>query len=827
MYSLFRRGAPPEGEGAAVREARSSTVSDDEKAADPIAAENPQSVAGTRVAKAEMKAAGLAAIWQTARFSFGEMGFVRAARALTRINQRDGFDCQSCAWGNPDRRKFFEFCENGAKAAADEATRKRVTAEFFSKYSVAELSQQSDHWLNAQGRLTEPMILQRGCTHYELISWDDAFALIVEELRALDSPDRAVFYTSGKTTNEPAFLFQLFARQFGTNNLPDCSNMCHESSGVALARTIGTGKGTVTINDFEKCDLLVIFGNNPGTNHPRMLTSLEAAKRNGAKIIAVNPMPETGLMRVVNPNPQDYPNPLALPVALAGAGTVLTDLYLPIRINGDVAVIKGIMKYMLEEEEAGRPSGIDREFIERYTSGYGAIAADLKSAPWPEILEGSGLAKEQIEAAARMCVASKAMICLWAMGLTQQRNAVDNVAQIVNLLLLGGHMGRPGAGACCVRGHSNVQGDRTMGVWESPKKSFLDALQREFGFTPPEKPGLDVVDSLRAMHDGKIAFFFAISGNLVSNAPDTAYTAEAMRRCRLTVYASTKLNRAHLVTGEEALILPVIGRSESDVRGGEPQFTTVEDAMGQIGTSEGRFAPASPMLMSDVGIVARIGELLFGDSPVPWRALGSNYDSIRDVIARVVPGFENFNRRIRSDKTFYLPNGARERCFATTDGRALFSVTPIPKHDLRENEYLMMTVRSHDQFNSTIYGLDDRYRGIYGGRRVIFMNPDDVATAGLKAGARVDIQSHFDGETRTARNFLVVPYTISRRCAATYYPEANVLVPVGSVSENSNQPASKCVRITLEPSSVPEESNVEVSMAAIEYNLKRKLPAES
>lgn len=771
-----------------------------------------------------MKAAGLPAIWQTARYSFGEMGLLRTAQTLTRINQRDGFDCQSCAWGSPDRRKFFEFCENGAKAVADEATRKRVTEEFFAKHSVAELSKQSDHWLNAQGRLTEPMLLRRGGTHYEPISWDDAFSLITDELRGLESPDQAVFYTSGKTTNEPSFLFQLLARQVGTNNLPDCSNMCHESSGTALTQTIGTGKATVTIDDFEKCDLLIILGNNPGTNHPRMLTSLEAAKRKGAKIIAVNPMPETGLMRVIDPNPQDYPNPLQLPFALAGPGTALADLYLPIRINGDVATIKGIMKFMLEEEEARRPSGIDRDFIEQYTSGYDACVADVRGTRWPEILKGSGLSKEQIVAAARMCIASKAMICLWAMGLTQQRNAVDNVAQIVNLLLLGGHIGRPGAGACCVRGHSNVQGCRTVGIWESPKKSFLDSLQREFGFMPPQEQGLDVVESLHAMHAGKVAFFLGISGNLVSNAPDTAYTAEAMRRCRLTVYASTKLNRSHLVTGEQALILPVIGRSERDVQNGKAQFTTVEDSMGQIGTSEGRLAPASPMLMSDVAIIARIGHAMFGNSPIPWNAFAADYDLIRNAIARVVPGFESFNERIRSEKTFYLPNGARERQFATSSKRALFSVSPIPKHELRDGEYLMMTIRSHDQFNSTIYGLDDRYRGVYGGRRVIFMNPDDVAAAGLAAGDRVDIQSHFEGETRTARNFLVVPYTISRRCTATYYPETNVLVPVRSVSEKSNQPVSKCITITLLPSSAPAENNVKISSAAIQYNLKRKLP---
>ncbi|MGH7736375.1 MAG: FdhF/YdeP family oxidoreductase [Candidatus Tyrphobacter sp.] len=799
-------------------------MKDEGRAADPVAAENPQAIAGTRVAKAETTAAGIPAILQTVRFSVREMGAVRAARTLRRLNQRDGFDCQSCAWGNPDRPKVFEFCENGAKAVADEATRRRVSAEFFAEHSVAQLSQESDYWLNAQGRLSEPMILRRGGTHYEPLTWEDAFALIVEELRALDSPDRAVFYTSGKTTNEPAFLFQLLARQFGTNNLPDCSNMCHESSGSALTRTIGTGKGTVTIDDFEACDLILIFGSNPGTNHPRMLTSLAAAKRRGAKVVAVNPLPETGLMRVVDPNPQDYTSPLGLPIALAIGGTALADLFLPVRINGDVAVIKGIAKYMLEEDEAGRSSGIARAFIAQHTSGFEAFAADLKTTPWTEILQGCGLSKAEVEAAARMCIASKATICVWAMGLTQQKNGVDNVAQIVNLLLLGGHMGRPGAGACCVRGHSNVQGCRTMGVWETPTNAVLEALQREFGFTPPSKPGLDVVESIRAMHAGEVDVFLGISGNLLTNAPDTMYTAEAMRRCRLTVYASTKLNRAHLVTGEQALILPVIGRAERDVRDGRAQFTTVEDSMGQIGMSRGALTPASASLRSDVEIVATIGRLMFGESPVPWSAYARDYDAIRDTIARVVPGFADFNRRVRAEKAFYLPNGARERRFNTVEGRAIFSVTPIPKHELRDGEYLMMTIRSHDQFNSTIYGLDDRYRGVYGGRRVVFMNPEDVEAAGLAAGDCVDLQSRFEGETRVAERFVVVPYTIPRRCTATYYPETNVLVPIGSVSDVSNQPTSKCVVISLTPSSLPQEPGVRVAAGAIAHNLRRRVP---
>jgi molybdopterin-dependent oxidoreductase alpha subunit len=787
-------------------------------------AQNPEELTGTRIGKAHMTAAGIPAILKTFEFGFGKMGPLRTAETFTRINQREGFDCQSCAWGNPDRRKVFEFCENGAKALADEGTKKRITREFFATHSVVELAGKSDYWLNQQGRLTEPMVLRSGSEHYEPISWDDAFKLVAGELKTLDSPNEAAFYTSGKTTNEPAFLFQLFARQFGTNNLPDCSNMCHESSGVGLTDTLGIGKGTVTIDDFEKCDLILIFGQNPGTNHPRMLTSLQAAKAHGAKIIAVNPLPETGLMRVSNPNPQDYKSPLELPVALLEGGSALADLYLPVRINGDVAVIKGIVKFMLEEDAAGRAGGVDHAFIGEFTSGFAALADDVKNTTWEDIAKGSGLSKEQIESAGRLCAASKATICAWAMGLTQQKNGVDNVAAVVNLLLLGGHMGKPGAGTCCVRGHSNVQGDRTMGVWERPGKPFLDALGREFNFVPPAQWGTDTVETIHAMCEGKIKVFLAISGNFISNTSDTAYTANAIQRCRLTAYVSTKLNRSHLVTGEQALILPCIGRSERDVQNGDLQIVTVEDAMGEIGSSRGNLPPASEHLRSDVAIIAGLAHATLGDAPVQWPSLAANYDLIRDSISRVIPGFENFNQRIRNGQTFYLPNGARDRHFKTASGKAQFSVTPIPKHDLDPGELLMMTIRSHDQFNSTIYGLDDRYRGVYGGRRVIFLNPEDIREAGLQAGQLVDIRSHFEGETRIAPSFLVVPYTISRHCAATYYPETNVLVPIRSVADKSNQPVNKCVRITLAPSQATVPRHLDFSMSAIDYNLHRKTP---
>jgi molybdopterin-dependent oxidoreductase alpha subunit len=734
-------------------------------------------------------------------YGIGQMGPVRSTEAFLKINQVTGFDCQSCAWPSPDKkRKIFEFCENGAKAVSDESTKKRIGAEFFAKYSIAELAGKSDYWLNQQGRLTSPMVRHANATHYQPISWADAFAMIAQELNGLDSPNQASFYTSGKTTNEPAFLLQLFARQFGTNNLPDCSNMCHESSGVAMVETLGVGKGTATLEDMESTELIFIFGNNPGTNHPRMLTSLQKAKDHGAKIIAVNPLPEVSLMRVTNPNPQDYPNPLQLPFALLGKGQALADLYLPVRVNGDVAAIKGILKDLFERERAGRMSGIDREFIQTFTEGFEALLADVEATSWEEIEENSGLSRNQLRVAADMCAASKKTIIAWCLGVTQHRNGVDNVSMIVNLLLVGGHIGRPGAGTVCVRGHSNVQGDRTMGVWERPPKAFLDALGKEFNFEPPRKSGYDTVETLHAMFDGDVKVFFAISGNFLSNVPDTVYSAHAMQRCKLTAHVSTKLNRSHLITGERALILPCLGRTEEDMQKTGKQFVTIEDSMGIINPSEGFFPPASPELMSDVAIVANLAQATLGSrTTTNWLGFAADYNLIRDAISRVIPGFENFNARLPKEKFFYLPNAARQRNFKTGSGKAKLSVCPIPKHDLQPDEFLLTTIRSHDQFNSTIYGLNDRYRGVFGGRRVLFLNPLDMEARNLEAGQIVDIYSHFEGEVRKAPRFAIVPYAIARRSAAAYYPETNVLIPICSVAAKSNQPAAKSIRITLIP----------------------------
>jgi molybdopterin-dependent oxidoreductase alpha subunit len=764
------------------------------------AAQPPVELEGTRLGGASCAAAGLTAVGKSLEFAVGEMGLPRGVSALLRLNQKDGFDCQSCAWPNPDgHRSVAEFCENGAKAVADEGTTRRITPQFFRDHSVAELASRSDLWLGQQGRLTEPMVLRAGSGHYEPIPWPEAFALVARELKALRSPDGASFYTSGRASNEAAFLYQLFARAFGTNNLPDCSNMCHESSGSALSPTIGIGKGCVRLPDFDHADAIFIIGQNPGTNHPRMLTALQAAKRRGCRIVSLNPMPEVGLVRFKNP--QDLMHPLRAPAMIFGKGTAMCDLWLPVRINGDMAAMQGIMKEMVEAEDRAPGTVLDRDFIAGHTRGSGELIEHLRSVPWEEISRSSGLSREQIAQAAGIALGAKAIIACWAMGLTQHRNAVATIQEVLNFLLLRGNIGRPGAGPCPVRGHSNVQGDRTMGIWEKPGKAFLDKLAGEFAFEPPREHGLDVVETIKAMHDGRVRVLFALGGNFLSATPDTEFTAQALRRCSLTAHVSTKLNRSHLVTGETALILPCLGRSEVDLQAGGEQFVTVEDSMGVISASRGRLSPASGQLRSEPAIVAGLAEAVLGPGrPADWGALAADYDRIREHIERVVPGFSEYNRRVR-EGPFYLPNAPRDsRAFATESGKAEFTVHSIAPEPLGPGEYLMMTIRSHDQFNTTIYGLDDRYRGVYNGRRVVFMNPDDMREAGIVQGQLVDLTSRFQGEERRAPRFMAAPYDLPRRCTATYFPEANVLVPVGLVAEVSNTPVSKSVVISLAPS---------------------------
>src|SRR5687767_1097380 len=741
------------------------------------------------MSKESKSAGGLPAIVATVKTLSAETGLIRGARTMLKVNQFNGIDCPGCAWPEPDReRSHFEFCENGAKHIADEATTKRVTPEFFQQWSVAGLSEQSDHWLGESGRLTHPLVLRTNAAHYEPISWEDAFSLVATELNALASPDEAAFYTSGRTSNEAAFLYQLFVRQFGTNNLPDCSNMCHESSGTALTETIGVGKGTVTLSDFARAQAIFIIGQNPGTNHPRMLSALEHAKRNGCKLVHINPLPEVGMTRFKHPQHV---------LAMFGSGTGLADLFLQVRINGDVALLKGISKAVLAHEGA-----LDQEFIAAYTIGFDAFADSVSAVSWNDIVEQSGVSQEQIEQAAQIFIESKRTIFCWAMGLTQHRNAVANIQEIVNLMLLRGQVGQPGAGFCPVRGHSNVQGDRTMGIWERPTAVFLDRLGEEFEFEPPRNHGFDTVRAIHAMHEGNGRVFFALGGNFLSATPDTDFTAAALRRCRLTAHVSTKLNRSHLITGERALILPCLGRTEVDTQAAGPQFVTTENSMGVVQMSHGSLAPASPELLSEAQIVARLARAtLENRTTVDWETLSSDYDNIRDRIERVVPGFENYNARVREPGGFYLPNAARERVFNTANGKAVFTIHALPNHNLAPDQYLMMTIRSHDQFNTSVYSENDRYRGISNNRRVLFLNRDDIAAAGLREQQVVDLVSHFEGEERIARRFTIVPYDIPPRCAAAYFPEANVLVPVRNVAEKSNTPVSKSVVISIRPTS--------------------------
>jgi molybdopterin-dependent oxidoreductase alpha subunit len=765
-------------------------------------AELPGDAGDLEVGEVKKTAAGLTSITQTMKYVYGQMGLASGTRALLSLNQKGGIDCQSCAWADPEEhRTFAEFCENGAKAMADEATTKHIAPEFFARYSVAELSEKTEEWLNQQGRLTHPMYLPDGATHYEPISWEKAFQTLAAELNSLTSPDEAVFYTSGRTSNEAAFLYQLFVRQFGTNNMPDCSNMCHESTSVALSEQIGLGKASVRLDDLENTDLIVIIGQNPGTNAPRMMNSLQEAKRRGAKIIAVNPMPEAGLMNFVNPNPQHYPNPLMFPIDLLGnRATHFADLHLALRIGGDMAVLKGMLKILLEMERAAPGEIFHRQFIEEKTAGYDEFVANLDAVSWTDILEQSGLAREQIQEAAEMYAGAERVVTCWAMGVTQHRHAVATIQDIVNLHLLRGNIGRQGAGLLPVRGHSNVQGDRTMGIWEKMNPTFRANLEREFDFKTPAKDGLDTVEAIKAMHAGRAKVFFAMGGNFLSATPDTHFTAEALQQCSLTAQVLTKLNRSAIVTGRTALILPCLGRSEKDLQAGGEQFVSTENTMLQVQMSQGIFEPASEHLRSEVWIVAQLATAVLGRrTTVDWEQMAADYDRIRDSISRVAPGFENYNRKIRVPGGFYLPNPPRAGEFPNDAGKALFKSSALARVEIEPGQLLMTTIRAHDQFNTTVYKQNDRYRGIKGSRRIIFMNEADIAERNLQNGQAVDLTSHFEDVERRAENFTVVAYPIPKSCAATYFPETNVLVPVDSVAEKSNCPTSKLTIITVEP----------------------------
>jgi molybdopterin-dependent oxidoreductase alpha subunit len=737
-------------------------------------------------------AGGAAAIVSALRRVAGGPGVRRGVLALEHMNQKGGFDCPGCAWPDPRERAATEFCESGAKALAHEARRARLSAEFFANWSIAALREQSDHWLEQQGRLVEPLYRAPGATHYAPVSWDDAYAGTARGLRALRDPDEAVFYTSGRTSNEAAFLYQLFVRSFGTNNLPDCSNLCHESSGVGLTPVIGVGKGTVSLEDFALADAIFVIGQNPGSNHPRMLTALQAAKRRGARIVAINPLRERGLVRFIHPQE---------PLAWLGRGTAIADLYLQVRVGGDVALLQGIAKAVLEEEDRRPGRVLDWPFLSSRTTGFADYRGALAERDWETLEAGSGMARDDMRAAAAEYTRAKRVIACWAMGITQHEHGVANVQEIVNLLLLRGNIGVPGAGVCPVRGHSNVQGDRTVGITEKPGAAFLDALAREFDFDPPRAHGTGVVAAIRAMRDGRARAFVGMGGNFAVASPDSAQTTAALERCDLTVQVSTTLNRTHLHCGREAYVLPCLGRSERDLQHAGSQFVTVEDSMSVVQRSEGRLEPASELLRSEVAIAADLARAVLGPgSPVPWELLASNYDRIRDAIERVVPGFTAYNRRVREPGGFVLPSGARQRRFATVDGRAHFTVHALPDGALAPGRFRLTTLRSHDQFNTTIYGHDDRYRGIRGDRRVVFLNPADLAASGLAEGARVDLTSHFRGETRCLRSFRIVAYDVPRGCAAAYFPEANPLVALESIAQGSHTPAYKSIEISIAPS---------------------------
>lgn len=735
------------------------------------------------ITKTKSKAAGIPAVVSSSVHGLKKMGLVKTIKTLTTVNQESGFDCPGCAWPDPEHSSPFEFCENGAKAVADESMKAKVTPEFFAKHSVIELSKWSDFELNNAGRISHPVYLKSGSDHYQKVSWDESFKIISESLKK-SNPDRAVFYTSGRTSNEAAFLYQAFVRSFGTNNLPDCSNMCHESSGKALTRTVGIGKGTVTLKDFDMAELILVIGQNPGTNHPRMLTALRDAKRKGAKIISINPLPESGLSKFKHP--QDY---MKLDIKPAEK---LADIHLPVKIGGDASLIKAIMKHIVDAEST------DDEFIQEFTNGYGELKADLENYDYQNLSEDCGISEDEIKRVAKICAKSKSTIACWAMGLTQQPNGVGVIQEVVNLLLLGGHIGRDGAGLCPVRGHSNVQGDRTVGIWEAAPDEFIEKMSNGLGEKLPFKHGYDVVNSIRAMQEGKVDTFFCMGGNFLSATPDTNLTAQAIQKVGLTVQVSTKLNRSHLVTGKEALILPCLGRTEIDRKNGVEQFVTVENSMGIVHTSRGKLAPSSDDLMSEVEIVSRMALETLDDSKIDWKLLAGDYNQIRDLMSHCLDGFEDYNLRVKQKGGFSLPNPPRDsRTFNTDTNLANFTLNKLPLIQVAKGNSVLMTIRSHDQYNTTIYGLSDRYRGVKGNRRIIFMNALEMAERGWKTRQIVNLTSHFNGETRSSNNWQLVPYEIPRGNIAAYFPEANELVHIDSTAEESNTPTSKWIEVTI------------------------------
>jgi molybdopterin-dependent oxidoreductase alpha subunit len=740
----------------------------------------------------EKWAVGLPAIINSMVPAIEQMGVGRAAKTLLAVNQKDGFDCMSCAWPDPDNRKTAEFCENGARAVTWEATPVTVPTTFWSEHSITDLLTKSEYWLGMQGRLVEPVYKAADSDNYVPVSWAEAFGIIAKKLKSLDSPNQTAFYTSGRAANETAFIYQLFARAFGTNNLPDCSNMCHESTGTAMGEVVGIGKSTIAYDDFEETDLIVVMGQNPGTNHPRMLTALEDAKRKGAEIVSVNPLPEAGLRR--------YKNPQTVR-GIVGRGTDMADQFVQIRLGGDMALLQAVSKRVLAAEDLNPGIVLDHEFLDQYTQGLDEFRAHLDALDEDAVLEATGLQPAEIDELAARYIAANRVIITWAMGITQHKKGVDTIKEIINLLLLRGNIGRPGAGASPIRGHSNVQGDRTMGIWEKMPDKFLDALGAEFHFEPPREHGVDSVKAIQAMQRNEIKVWFALGGNLVAAISDTAAAEAAMHGTDMTVQVSTKLNRSHAVIGAEALILPTMGRTEFDMQETGPQFLSVEDTVCAVHATHGAVPPVSQNLLSEVAIISRLARAVLGDDgSIDWAGFEKDYDRIRESISRVVPGFDRFNEQVRRKGGFVLPNGPRDsRTFATKTGKAMITVNELEPVVRPAGRLILQTMRSHDQFNTTMYSLNDRYRGIKNGRDVIFVNPEDLTELGLNDGDRVDIFSEWKKEPdRVLRNYRVVSYPTSRGCAAAYFPEANVLIPLDSVAAGSNTPVSKAIVIRLD-----------------------------
>ena len=730
------------------------------------------------------------------------------ARTMLKANQPDGFDCPGCAWGDPEHGSSFEFCENGVKAVAWETTEKRATPEFFAAHTVSQLRKLSDYELELNGRLTHPMRYDAASDRYLPVAWEDAFAEIGATLRSLDDPNRAEFYTSGRASNEAAYLYQLFVRLYGTNNFPDCSNMCHEASGVGLRQAIGVGKGTVLLEDFEKADAIFVIGQNPGTNHPRMLGDLRRAAVRGARVVVFNPVRERGLERFSDP--QDKIE------MLRGGSTDIASHYFQPRLGGDMAAVRGMSKAVLATDDAaiaaGRPSILDRAFIAEHCADFDAYRAAVDATSWDEIEDQSGLTRAQIEQAADVYMGAERVICTWAMGITQHLHSVVTIREIANFMFLRGNLGKPGAGLCPVRGHSNVQGDRTVGINEKPPVAFLDALEKHFGFAVPRKNGHNVLAAIGAMLDGTAQAFIGLGGNFARATPDSALVSKALGSLKLTVHIATKPNHSHLMPGEKSFILPCLGRTEMDLNSqGNSQLVSVEDSMSMVHGSGGINRPASPHLLSEVSIIAGIAEATLGSGRIDWAALADDYDKIRDHIEATVPGFEDYNKRLRKPRGFHLRNTAAHREWITPAGKATFFTGPLPEETVHQrarkdgDRFALQTFRSHDQYNTTVYGLDDRYRGVYGERQVIFIHPEDLKAIGAEAGDRVDVVSAYDdGVERVAADFRFVPYDIPRGSIAGYYPELNVLVPLGSAGVESHTPTSKSIMVSFRPRTMAE-----------------------